>query len=374
MDLTIPRDALVSALTQAAAVAVRHAALPSAAYVVLVARDAVFRLAASDAEIGLTLDLDGLSGYDVTRGGSLAVVAADLLAVVRSLPDNAVRLQSLPGHKFAVTSGRASFRLPGMSTDDIPAGPVFDGEATTTIAAADLVRLIDCTEYAIGTPDRFGLNGAKLEVAGDDSPILRMVATDGHRLSLSEAPISEPLPVSAKELVPKRALLVARKLLADVDCTITLGVSKGYLRVIVPGRTLWLRTLDGEFPDYGAVVPKDDGKTITVPTASLAACVRRVAIVVHGRARAAKFAFKGEAEAEVSVSQDGTEIVEVLPLAGMERDAVEVGFNVDYLADILGSVDADAITVQIAHPLAPALIRPIGDDSTLFVVMPMRLD
>ncbi len=147
----------------------------------------------------------------------------------------------------------------------------------------------------------------------------------------------------------------------------------GALQLRRPGQTFWFRLLDGEFPDYRAVIPTSHKHAATVRASELGACLRRAQIVVADRTRPVTFRFDaGEAEVEVHNVDRGS--VREAIVVELDGAPITVGFNVRYLLDVLSAVSADRLVMELAHPLAPCLVRDPDDDTAMFVVMPMRLD
>jgi DNA polymerase-3 subunit beta len=259
--------------------------------------------------------------------------------------------------------------------------PAFDARASVKISEGVLRRLVEQTAFSVATDDvRYGLNGAHLEqIDGEDGRRIRVVATDGHRLSAADGPIEGELGLQPRTLVPRKALGVIRKLLEGDDQLVELGFGDNAIRVIRPARagqgaqTFWFRMIDGEFPDYHAVVPTEHKHRATIRKDELASALKRVAILVQDRARAVRFGF-GASELEIDVQNvDRGEVREVVPIE-LEGEPIQVGFNARYLADVLGVLQGERVTLEQAHPLAPCLVKDPDAQDAFFVVMPMRLD
>jgi DNA polymerase-3 subunit beta len=312
---------------------------------------------------------------NVQAGGEVAVDAASLFQVVRALPEATVHLKLGDGNRLQVQSGRAEFKLLGVGAEEYPALPPFEAEATAALSAGELARLVEQVQFSIATEDvRWGINGAHVEEADvDGERRLRFVATDRHRLAVSEAPFEGETRFTPRMLVPRKALSVLRKLLEVADEQVQLDFGEGALQMRREDETFWFRLLDGEFPDYQAVLPSDHKHTAMVRRSDLASTLKRVSILVPDRARPVRFAFQ-EAELQVEVHNvDKGEVHESLPIE-LDGEPITVGFNARYLVDILGVLQGDRVCLQLAHPLAPCLVTDPEDGTARFVVMPMRLD
>ncbi len=371
MDLYIDRDELARGLARVQGIIERRSTHPMLAHVLLHARDAGLRMTATDAEVAYIGDLSA----NITTPGQLAVDAANFFQIIRSLPEPTVHLSVKANRRLEIKSGRAEFKLPGFAAEDFPALPTFDGKSSARIAEGVLRRLVECTNFSIATDDvRYGLNGAHLEAAeGVDGPHLRMVATDGHRLSSAEGAYEGELIITPRTLIPRKALAVIRKLLDNDEGQVELSFGEGAIRLTRPNQIFWFRLLEGEFPDYGAVVPTDNKHRAVLRRDDLAATLKRIGILIAERARAVHFAFR-ETELEIEVHNvDRGEVRETVPME-FTGDELAVGFNARYLQEILGVMKGEHVVLELAHPLAPCLVKDPEDSDCFFVVMPMRLD
>lgn len=379
MDLYIDRDALGRGLARIQGIVERRTTHPLLGHVLLHARPgegdapATLRITATDTEVAYIGDI----AANVEKPGDIAVDATSLFQIVRALPDPTVRLTAAKGNRLEIRSGRASFKLPGFAADDYPALPAFDARSAAVLTERDLGRLVDRTHFAVAQDDlRYGLNGVHLEQAQtEQGPRLRFVATDGHRLSGAEAPFEGELVITPRSLVPRKALAVIRKLLEGGDGAVEVSFGEGAIHLATRegAERFWFRLLDGEFPEYQAVVPKESRYRVAIRRSELASALRRVLILVQDRTRAVRFAF-GADELRIDLQNaDRGEVAEEVPVE-LEGEPVEVGFNPRYLQDVLSVLEGDRVVLELAHPLAACLLRDPDDESAFFVVMPMRLD
>lgn len=371
MELYIDRDALGRGLARIQGVIERRSTHPILSHVLLHARDGELRMTATDTEVAYIGDL----AANVSTGGELAVDAAGLFQIVRALPESTVHLTSTDNHQLEVRSGRAFFKLVGVAAEEYPALPPFETKATAELAEGELKRVVEQISFSVASEDvRWGLNGAHMEErATDTERRLRFVATDGHRLACAETPFEGEFAFTQRMLIPRKALAVMKKLLESGDTSVHLDFGDGGLQLRRPGQTFWFRLLDGEFPDYRAVVPTESKHTAILRRTELAATLRRVGLLVADRARPVKFGFSEE-ELQVEVHNvDRGEVRETVPCE-LEGESVTVGFNAKYLQDILGVLAGDKVVLELAHPLAPCMVRDPETDASFFVVMPMRLD
>lgn len=370
MDLYIDRDELGRHLERVQRIIERRSTHPILGCVLLKAEGQSVRLTATDSEVAFV----GECAANVKSGGEVAVDATNLFQVIRSLPESTVSLAVKAGNRLEVSSGKSSFKLPGFAATEFPTLPAFDGRGIAKVDQAVLRRLVDQAAFSVASDDvRYGLNGAHVEIReAGGLRILRFIATDGHRLSAAEGPYEGEIAVTPRMLIPRKALAVMRKLL-EGDGSVDLSFGQGAVRLQVPSQTFWFRMLDGEFPDYEAVVPTEHKHRIVLDRWALQAALKRVSVLALDRARPVRFQFEAQ-ELQVQLhNTDKGEVTDAIPCE-LEGDPVKVGFNVRYLQDILGVLATDKVVLQLAHPLAPCLVRGQGDETAFFVVMPMRLD
>lgn len=370
MDFYIDRDEFSRGLAHVQGVVERRSTQPVLSHVLLHAREGALRMTATDTEVAFIGEL----AANVEKGGELAVDAANLFQVVRTLPDPTVHLKVGAGNRLEIASGRSFFRLPGMPADEYPPLPAFDARGAARIQESVLRRLVEQTQFAVATDDaRYGLNGAHVEqLDGEEGTSIRVVSTDGHRLSVADGVFEGELAITPRMLVPRKALSVLRRLLEGED-TVELSFGEGAVRLSRPQQTFWFRLLDGEFPDYKAVVPKKGKHRARIRKTDLAATLKRVAILVQDRARAVRFAFR-ESELDIQVHNvDRGEVDEKLPVE-LDGEPITVGFNIRYLQDILSVIEGESLVLEMDHPLGPCLVRDPDQPRAFFVVMPMRLD
>jgi DNA polymerase-3 subunit beta len=259
--------------------------------------------------------------------------------------------------------------LATLAAADFPVVENIVADRELTISKADLARVIDKTHFSMAQQDvRYYLNGLLLETGSNR---LRGVATDGHRLALSEVALDQGDGMDAQVIVPRKGVLELQKLLdGDGDVEILLG--SNHLRVEIGDIRFTSKLIDGRFPDYERVIPKTGANVVVGSKNSLRQSLQRAAILSNEKYRGVRLEFeKGkiriqannpdheEAEDEVEVDYNG--------------DSIEIGFNVNYLLEALGAVDSDDVEISLVDPSSSCIVRAQGDVNSLYVVMPMRL-
>ena len=372
MRLVIERGELLRALSHVTSVVERRTTIPILSNVMLAASGRSLRFKATDLE----REVIEVVTADVTQPGALTVPAHMLHDIVRKLPDGAQIELTKDAEKERLTlkAGSSRFALQTLSAEDFPDLAVGEMAQEFEVSAADLKRLIDKTRFAISTEEtRYYLNGIYLHTAESGSqPTLRAVATDGHRLAQVELPRPQGAEGMAGIIVPRKTVHELHRLIEAGSGNVKLGVSPTKVRFEIGSVTLTSKLIDGSFPDYGRVIPQGNDKDLKVSCAEFIGAVDRVSTIASERGRAVKLALS-ENKLILSVNNpDGGSATEELPVE-YTAAPLEIGFNARYLLDIAGQLESETAVFKLADPGAPTMVRDQGDDSALYVLMPMRV-
>ncbi len=372
MKLSLERNALLRAMNHAQSVVERRNTIPILGNVLIEAEGEQVSFRATDLDIEV---IDKAKAM-VSRAGSTTVSAHTLHEITRKLPDGAmVELHDdgLSG-RLEVRAGRSHFRLATLPREDFPIMANAEYQTNFACPAPVLRRLFDKAKFAISTEEtRYYLNGVYMHAAkGMDGPVLRCVATDGHRL----ARIDAPLPAGAEGvpgvIVPRKTVGELRKLLDDDDAQIAVSVSETKVRFATPEVTLTSKVIDGTFPDYARVIPTQNAKRLEVDAAEFAQAVDRVATVSSERSRAVKMALEDDRLVLSVNAPDSGAADEELSVAYAD-ERLEIGFNAKYLLEIAGQVDRENAVFLFNSAGDPTLMREGDDETAVYVVMPMRV-
>ncbi len=372
MDLYIERDELIRGLGRVQGIVERRPTTQALSHVLLQARDGGLVLTATDTALALVAEYTAR----VEEPGELSVDAAHLFQIARALPEPTVHLQSAPGNRLSIRCGSAEFTVVGMGSEEFPPLATRDERAALTVSGGDLRRLIEETIFSVSPDDnRYGLNGAHLEevTADDGTTRIRLVTTDGSRLSVSEAPFSGEFGMGRKMLLPRKALGEIKKLVEADGESWQVCFGERSATLSTKSLTLMVRLIDGEFPNYRQVLPDSNRRTVRVSRDALTAALKRVAIVASDRNHSVRFAFEPDQVVLTADNVDLGNARETLP-AELDGDPLFTGFNVRYFQDILGATRSDQLELQLVDVLDPCIVRLPDRDDCLFVVMPMRLD
>lgn len=374
MKLTMERATLLSLLGQVDQVVERRSTVPILSNVLLDAEGEMLKLVSTDLDIQIVL----VGAAAIDTKGATTVAAGLLFDIVRKMPEGAQITLAVTDGRMVVTGGRARFTLPTLPRDDFPMIAVGELPTQFYLPARTLITMIDSTRFAISTEEtRYYLNGIHFHQVDDaDPPLLKAVATDGHRLavySIDRPDGAESLP---PVIVSRKAVKIVRKLLdavqSDAEALIEMAVSPTKIRFHLGDAELTAKLIDGQFPDYGRVIPTTNDKLLRIERSGLIQCIDRVSVIASDSTRAVKVGLeRDKVTVAVSSPENGSAVEE---LAGDYAAApVEAGFNSRFLLDALGAVEGDDVEMLFLDSAAPMLLRQHEGAPGLFVVMPMRI-
>jgi DNA polymerase-3 subunit beta len=373
MKLTIDRSALIRALSHVQSVVERRNTIPILSNVLLAAEDGRLKLTATD----LDIEASDAAEAEVARPGQTTAAAQYLFDVVRKLPEGArIVLEAQPDKgRLQIKTGRSEYALPTLPAGDFTTMAREAAPTRFDIPAAELRRLIDKTRFAISTEEtRYYLNGIYLHHAkGADGLVLRAVATDGHRLALAEtsAPAGSAGLVKGV-ILPRKAVAEVRKLLDDAPETVTVEASDSKIVFGVGEAVLISKLIDGSFPDYARVIPKENSRVMVAAKDEFREAVDRVATVSAERSRSVKMSVApGRLTLAVSHAEtgQGTEELE----ADYAGEPMEIGFNAKYLLDVAQQIEGEGARFEFNDPASPARVLDTRDPGVQFVLMPLRV-
>jgi DNA polymerase-3 subunit beta len=367
MKLTIDRMSLLRPLGHVQSVVERRNTIPILANVVLRAKDGQLSLTATDMDMDIATEV----GCSVATSGTATMPAHLLYDIARKLPEGSeVELSVLNGHA-SISAGRSSFRLPTLPVEDFPAISSSELPINFVLISADLRDLIDATRFAISTEEtRYYLNGIYFHKAENGN--LCAVATDGHRLALTQQALPSGAAQMPSVIVPRKTVGELRKLLDDYDGDVSIGLSETRVEFGFGLVRLTSKLIDGTFPDYTRVIPSGNDRIMQVDAGSFAAAVDRVSTISSEKSRSVKMGLKPGILTLSASSVDASSATEELEITYTGPE-MEIGFNARYLLDIAGQVNNNTVEFALADQGSPSLVRAPGDDASLFVLMPMRV-
>ena len=371
MDFSIEKSQLLKELALTQGVVEKKTTIPILSNLLVEAEEQVLRISATDLDLGVCCNCPA----KVKSPGSGTIPAKRLLEIVRSLPEAEVHFKALENHWVQVTCERSSFKLVGMARDNFPMLPAVP-PALATLPANVFATVIQKTVFAISNEEsRYTLNGGLLLLKPGSAT---MVATDGHRLALIERDIEVPgLKNELRLLIPKKAMGELVRLLSEGEGELPVSISKdeSHLFFSLGQRVLICRMLTGQFPNYEAVLPRENNRVLELDKETISAAVRRVALLADERSRAVRMHLdKGQLEISSSSGEYG-EAREVLDTS-YQDEAMQIGFNYQYLLDFFSVLgEAEKIKLELKDEQSAGQLRPVeeGPYRYRYVVMPMRI-
>ncbi|MDB5439912.1 MAG: polymerase subunit beta [Caulobacteraceae bacterium] len=372
MKLTIERAALLRALSHVQSVVERRNTIPILSNVLLSAGRERVSFSATDLDMEI---LDECEAH-VDQPGAITAPAHTLYEIVRKLPEGADVALTFNGEdpRLTVQAGRSRFNLPVLPSGDFPVMSSDGLSERVGVDRADLIRLIDKTRFAISSEEtRYYLNGLYLHTVMEDGvALLRAVATDGHRLALAQMPAPEGCVGLPGVIVPRKTVGEARRLLDDAGATVDFQISPQKVKFEFGAAALTSKVIDGSFPDYARVIPRDNPRSMMVDNSLFAAAVDRVATISAERSRSVKMAVEAGRITLTVRNMEAGQGVEELEV-DYDGEPFEIGFNARYLLDVTGQIAGEMAEFRFADPASPTLVLDPADAAVKYVLMPLRV-
>jgi DNA polymerase-3 subunit beta len=373
MEITVSRQDLVKELTATQSVVERKTTIPILSNFLIEAEDDRLNITATDLDQAIRTSTE----VKVKKPGACTIPARKLYDYVKLLPEGDISIKLLENHWVQIRSGRSNTKMVGMARANYPQVPEFPAVAATSISTQALKTLIARTVFAISNEEsRYTLNGALLVIKAES---LAMVATDGHRLSYVEKPneILEGISGEKRVLIPRKALQELQQLLSATDAAkVEFADDEHTLFFRLGHRTLSTRKLSGQFPNFEAVMPRDNTKFAVVRSSELSAAIQRVAQFADERSGAIRLRLEGN---ELKISSNSAESGESedtidTPYSG---DPIMVGFNSTYILDFLKALGNEGeVRLEFKDSQSAGQMRPEDPDAEYkyrYVLMPMRI-
>ena len=376
MKVTVERAQLLKSLGHVHRVVERRNTIPILGNVLIRAENAKLSLKATDLDLEVTETL----AAETATAGATTVPAHMFYDIVRKLPDGSQIVLEGDSDRsiLAIRAGRSRFTLQTLPENDFPDLAAGDMTHSFALAAKDVKRLIDRTQFAISTEEtRYYLNGIYLHAAdsardGATAATLRGVATDGHRLAQIDLVQPKSAAGMPGVIVPRKTVTEVQRLIEDGEGEVSIELSQAKIRFTIGDVVLTSKLIDGTFPDYGRVIPQNNDKELIVDKKDFEAAVDRVSTISSERGRAVKLSLSsGKLVLSVTNPDSGsaTEELEV----EYASNALDIGFNSRYLLDIAQQIEGEVASLKLADPGSPTLVQDRDDRSALYVLMPMRV-
>ena len=368
MEFRIAADELKKALYRAQGIVERKTTMPILANVLVNATKSGVQITAFDLDLGIVSEHPA----EVTKPGALTLSAKYLFDIVQNLPEAQVTVKKLANNYAEITSGPAHFKIVGMAAEEYPKLPKEENAPLVKVNGAVLLEMIKKTAFAISTDEtRYILNGVLFEPR--EGGKVRMVATDGHRLCLVERELEGDFKLKAGVIVPRKGLFELKRLLDEApEAECQLGFAENSALFKKPGLTMVMRLIDGQFPEYQRVIPKEGEKNVLVPKTRFLEGLKRISLLSADKSNAVKIGLAPNQLRITSQNPDLGEAKDDLDIA-YGGGPITIGFNARYLVDVLSVMESDEVTFELGDEHSPGVLHTPGDRSYTAVVMPMRV-
>ncbi len=370
MKTRLPRQEFLDALTAVAAVTGGRTTKPILGCVRVATEADTIELSATDGEAALRL---GVGSFSVEEPGETVLSAEALLGIIREMPDAEIRVEA--DDKYCVVSGEGSeFKIFVFPTADFPAIPTFGDEPDLIVGGSQLSRLINLTVYAAARETgRYAINGVLWQKQGKR---LYLVATDGRRLARAGGDIIEAKSGDFEVIVPSKAMHAFERVFVPgkerAEWTVDMQVLPNQVLLRSGERMLSTALVEGNFPKYEDVIPKDTDKVARVNRQELYSAIRRAALLTSDEARAVKLSFEAEQLVVTAHSAEQGEARVEVPIE-FEGQPVQIGFNAAFVSDALKALTYDSVNIELKESFRPGVVRGEDKNEFLYVVMPVSL-
>ena len=370
MKLVCSRDALAEALSIAGSVVINRSPAPVLLCLRLVAKDGLLTITATDTEIGLEF---GIAEVDIKEEGEALIPSDKLNQIIKASNDDSISI-TVKGTEAIITGKDSKFKVFGFAPSEFPGVQAFDEDAVVFESdTTTLRRLIGRTVFATAVENsRYAINGVLIDREGRQ---LKLVATDGRRLAMAKGECVSANDENQKLIVRTKALNVLARLMSDPDEPVRVATTRSQVLFRVgegPGAPVLSSNLvEGNFPPFEDVIPKDQDKRVTFNAAELTSAVRRAALLTNEESKGVRLSFDSNTLTLASRAPEMGEAEITVPLDEYTGEPIEIGFNPAYLIDALKHADSDQVLIELKASNKPGVIK-VGDDFT-YVVMPVSL-
>lgn len=367
MKFSLNREVLLQPLLLVSGAVERKSTLPILGNILFEVSECSLTLTATDLELEM-VSYAIIDNFDVS--GKMTVPARKLLDICKSLPDNSTILFDSSDDAVKISSGRSKYSLSTLPATDFPNIEQWKGDVEFKLFKSELLRLIESTHFSMANQDvRYYLNGMSIETEGSE---IRSVATDGHRLAICKI-ANESLELPHRQvIVPRKGILEIIRLLDAVDEDVQVFLGSNHIRIIDSEFSFTSKLVDGRFPDYRRVLPRNGDKILTTGKDQLKQVLSRASILSNEKFRGVRLNFSST-ELKITANNPEQEQAEEIITVDFPFADVEIGFNVNYVLDVLNAIKDDSVKFTLADANSSVVIEGDSSGEAIYVVMPMRL-
>lgn len=366
MQIQLQRETLLEPMGMVAGVVERRQTLPILSNILIKAADGKISFTGTDLEVEVVVTVGG----GVEKPGDITVPARKLFDICRALPDGTAVTLSKQAERVVLKAGRSRFSLSTLPATDFPAIEATKFERALTINQSVLRSVLERTGFCMAQQDvRYYLNGMYLEI---DGKRLRAVATDGHRMAVTEVDCAPGESTGTQIILPRKGVQEMQRLLTNEDTAIQVEIGTNHARVNLESVVFTSKLIDGKFPDYTKVIPNHQSKLVHLDRNSFREALSRVAILANEKYRGIRLNLetgKLRISAHNPEQEEAVEEVET----SYSGDALEIGFNVNYLIEAAAAISSREVVLGLNDPNSSCTLRSAEENGTQYIVMPMRL-
>ena len=368
MKFTTEKNEIVDALQMGASIAERRQTIPILANLRIIARDGKVEITATDLEIQIKTLTEVKK---IVEEGEITVSARKMSELCRSLPDNEALEFDLNNGKLTVSSKNFHADFATISALDFPELESKEETNSLSISSSALQRLLNKTAFCMASQDvRYYLNGLLVEYKGGE---VNAVATDGHRLALATSPLDKTITIDGeRQILPRKAVLELSKILRQENEDIKITFGNSSLSIQDENLDFSTKLIDGKFPDYEKVLPSGEPNSLEVTKEKLQSALSRASVLSNEKYRGVRFALDKNT-LKLTANNPEKESAEELIDVNYNGNPMEIGFNIGYLLDVLGTIETDNVELNFYGEESSCLIREPGNQAEVYVIMPMRL-
>lgn len=373
MKIQIDKKDFLNLITKAQNVVEKRNTMQVLVNVLLETKKDILKIYATDLEVSLTDEVSCL----IKEEGKAVINAKSLFDILKELPDGLITFEKKKNHWIEISQGKSVFNIVGLNPEEYPVFPTLTTDKFTKINSSTLSEMIEKTIYSVSTDEtRYHLNGVYFEKQNrDNKSYFRMVATDGHRLSVVDRQVdsvSSGFELTNGIIIPKKGLNELKKLLDFTNGDLEMAVEGAQLIVRTDNTYLYIRLIEGRYPNYQQLIPQKLALSLEVPRESLLSSLKRVSLLSNQKSKGVTFSLtdgKMEITSNNPEMGDAKEEIEIT----YKGENLKIGFNARYVLDILSSFNDENLSISLNDQLSPGLIKPMSDSDYRCIVMPMRI-
>ncbi len=368
MNFSIDRSPLLEALQKVQTVVEKKNTIQILGSILCTVKNQELSLCATDLEVGIKVNLP----VEAQQEGKITLSAKHFLDIVKELPEKKLTITRKDNSWIEINCGKSRFNIVSLSADQFPSLPGFEDKIYFEAQTKSLIDMIDRTQFAASTDTtRYHINGVFFEHL--ENSVMRMTATDGHRLSFVDQEVFLNNPdLKRGIIIPKKGLAEFRKILDEGSQTIGLSFERGYIFAKLESTYLFIRLIDGEYPDYRPVIPKAVDRLVKIDRQTFNSALKRVSLLANEKSRGIKLTLQAGSLVISSSNPDMGEAHEELEVE-YTGESMEIGFNSKYLLESLAVMKSEKLEFHLKDRLSPGILREVDHQNHTYVIMPMRI-